>query len=378
MIKKKLVTLGLVASLSITTLIGCGAKEEGVTQPIATKEEAVSEDVVAVEETAEETVSDAAVAETEYTFVTRELRKGGDAKVLATPTEYVVERDTDQATFDSYVWSIDKLKENYEDVIILDARTKEDYDKGHLPGAVQAHWKDWSDVSVAQDNGEWALIYDNDKLAELFASIGIDGTKPVIVYNDPIAGWGEEGRQVWTLRVAGITDSYILNGGLTAWKAAGGEVTSEKTDVVAVEKGTFVRDESLLATTDYLSQNYEKVNVLDTREDEEFAGITNYGEKSLGRIPNSQHVWFKDFYHEDGTLLTPAETRARLEPLGFTTDEEVVTYCTGGIRSGFSAIALKIAGYESVKNYNVSFSGWSGLDQTIDQEVYSELSVVNN
>mgnify|MGYP000866483164 CR=1 FL=1 len=303
----------------------------------------------------------------------REIRKNASGKDLLPVHGRVNESSGDQNHFASYVWSVEKLKNNYQDVIVLDARTKEEYEKEHLPGAVQANWTDWSIMDVPQDAGNWALLYDNGKLAEIFAQMGIDGKKPVVIYNDPLAGWGEEGRQLWSLRVAGIENSYILNGGLPAWKSHDNPVTSDEVKVQTVKPPLLKRNDKLVATTDYLAKNLGSVNLLDVREDEEFAALKTYGEKASGRIPGARHIWFKDFYHIDGTVLTPAEIRARIERVGFGPEKEIITYCTGGIRSGFVAIVLLIAGYQQVRNYNVSFSAWVGTGQKTDYEVYERL-----
>lgn len=306
---------------------------------------------------------------------TRSIRTAdNNSEVLSAPVE-VKEEDGDQELFDSYVYSVDQLKADYDKVIVLDARAQEEYDKGHLPNAVRATWQEWSNVDVAQDSGEWAHIKSYDELSEIFGDLGIDGTKPVVIYTDTQAGWGEEGRQLWTFRVFGLTNTYILNGGIKAWKDAGGDVTTEATSITPVTGPAANPDESLIAETEYVAANLDKVNILDTREDAEYAGTKNYGEKTNGRIPNSKHIWFKDFYNADGTLLTPAQIRARVEALGYEPDDEVILYCTGGIRSGFTTIVLRAAGYTKAHNYNVSFSAWAGTNQKIDSEVLKELEV---
>ncbi len=297
-----------------------------------------------------------------------------NSQILPAPTDYEM-KDGDQKLFDSYVYSVDKLKDNYEDVIVLDARSQEEYDKEHLPNAVRATWQEWSNIKVEQDSGNWAHIKPFNELSKIFGDLGIDGTKPVVIYTDVQAGWGEEGRQLWTFRVFGLTNTYILNGGIKDWKEAGGVVTTEKTKITPVTGPTANPDYSLIAETDYVTDNLDKVNILDTREDGEYAGTKNYGEKTNGRIPNSKHIWFKDFYKEDGTLLAPAQIRARVEALGYDTDEEVLIYCTGGIRSGFTTIVLRAAGYSKAKNYNVSFSAWAGTEQKIDSKILNELKI---
>ena len=302
----------------------------------------------------------------------RNIRKDAAGSDVLPAPKNVTAKPEDNAVFDRFVWSVDKLKEHLQNVVVLDARTEKEYNKEHLPGAVQAHWTSWSNVAVPQDCGSWAIIFDNEKLAALFAALGIDGKKPVVIYNDPLEGWGEEGRQLWTLRVAGITDSYILNGGLSAWKAKGYPVTDKPGTPDAVVPPVLSRNENLFASTEYIVKNFDKISLLDVREDEEYAGTKTYGEKKTGRIPGVKHYWFKDFYHTDGTLYTPAEVRAVVEQKGLDTSKEIVTYCTGGIRSGFAAIMLKIAGYENVRNYNGSFSAWTGTGQKIDNEIYDK------
>jgi len=302
----------------------------------------------------------------------RKIRKNASGSDVLPPPQNVAVKPEDEAVFNSYVWSVDKLKENLSNVVVVDARSPDEYKKGHIPGAVSAHWTSWSNVAVPQDSGNWAIIFNNEKLAALFAELGIDGKKPVVIYNDPLSGWGEEGRQLWTLRVAGLTDSYILNGGLSAWKAKGYPVTKEAAAPIAVTPPVLSRNEDLFASTEYIVNNFNNISLLDVREDEEYAGTKTYGEKKKGRIPGVKHYWFKDFYHADGTLYTPAEIRAVAEQKGLNTGKEIVTYCTGGIRSGFAAIMLKIGGYEKVRNYNGSFSAWTGTNQNIDNKVFDK------
>lgn len=301
----------------------------------------------------------------------RKIRVGNDAKPLAAIAGK--ELPGDKEHFDSYVFSVDELKKRYKEVIVLDARTRDEYKKGHLPGAVQAHWTDWSNVKVKQGEKGWAQILPNQELKKKFGELGIDGTKPVVIYNDTLAGWGEEGRQLWTFRVYGLKNTYILNGGIKAWTESGGKLTKDAPTVKAVTGPDPAPDRDLFASVDYLAGKLGSVNVLDVREDEEYAGTKVYGEKQKGRIPGAKHIWFKDFYNIDGTLLSPAQIRARVEAVGFKTTDEVILYCTGGIRSGFATIALRIAGYDKARNYNCSFSEWVGTGQKIDTEVYKEL-----
>ncbi len=364
----KIAALLLVFVLVVCAFAACAA-------PVAPQNTESAAETAAATESASAPETAAAAESASPAETTRAVRTGdNNAEVLPAPTD-VTEKDSDQALFDTYVYSVEKLQKEYNNVIVLDARAQEAYDKGHLPNAVRATWQEWSNVSGDQASGDWAHIKSYDELSKIFGDLGIDGTKPVVIYTDTQAGWGEEGRQLWTLRVFGLTNTFILNGGIKAWQDAGGEVSTEATKITPVTGPKANPNENLIAETDYLAANLDTLKLLDTREDAEYAGLKNYGEKTKGRIPNSKHIWFKDFYNADGTLLTPAQIRARVEALGYTTDDEIVLYCTGGIRSGFTTIILQSAGFTKARNYNVSFSGWAGTDQKIDSTVLDELIV---
>jgi thiosulfate/3-mercaptopyruvate sulfurtransferase len=272
----------------------------------------------------------------------------------------------DQERFDSSIVSAGWLKKHYAEVVVLDARKQDAYLKGHLPGAVNAFWTYWANTAVPQGEPGWALILPQKQLAEKIAALGIDGTKPVVIYIDPLTGWGEDGHALWVLQSYGIINARILNGGIKCWIAEGGILTKDKPEIRTVEAPKQIDSEVLSVTTTTVEQNLKSIKLLDVREDKEFAGLKVYGEKRKGRIPGAQHIWFKDFLNSDGTWQTPMQIRARVESVGFTASDEIAVYCTGGIRSGFATVALRVAGFTKTKNYNGSFSEWAGTGRPID------------
>jgi thiosulfate/3-mercaptopyruvate sulfurtransferase len=48
--------------------------------------------------------------------------------------------------------------------------------------------------------------------------------------------------------------------------------------------------------------------------------------------------------------------------LGLEPGQEVITYCQGGIRAAHTALALRLAGYERVRNYERSWSEWGNRE----------------
>lgn len=277
--------------------------------------------------------------------------------------------DTKKITLDkemeSYYVTPDWLKENLDKVVIIDARAAKEYGAGHVKGAVNVTWQMLSNMSVKQGEANWGVILPQAELEAKLGSLGIDGSKTVIVYNDP-AGLGEEGRILWSLRIAGIENSKMLDGGYPAWTAAKGETSTDAvTPAAASFKITNPQYDALLATTDYVSANKDKIKLVDTRSTEEYNGSINHGEnyngaKALGHIEGAISLPYSELYNDDGTIKSVADLKALFESKGLKPEDEIVTYCTVGIRSGFTAEIMRMCGYTNVKNYNGSFSEWAG------------------
>lgn len=284
-------------------------------------------------------------------------------------TNTTVSKTTLDKEMESYYVTSDWLKANLDKVVIIDARAAKEYSAGHVPGAINVTWQMLSNMTVKQGEANWGVILPQAELEAKLGSLGIDGSKDIVVYNDP-AGLGEEGRVLWSLRVAGIENSKMLNGGFPAWTAAGGATSTDVKALTSVSfKMTNPQYDSLMTTTDYVKANKDKIKLVDTRSTDEYNGTTNHGEnyngtKALGHIEGAVSLPYSNLYNNDGTIKSIADLKAVFEASGLKPEDEIVTYCTVGIRSGFTAEILRICGYTNVKNYNGSFSEWAGAGLT--------------
>lgn len=280
------------------------------------------------------------------------------------------QKETTQTTkgiekeMEPYYVDVNWLKDNLNKVIILDARDPKEYKVSHIPGALNVTWQSLSNMKPKQGQPDWGVVLPQDELAKKLGSLGIDGSKEIIIYNDP-KGLGEEGRVLWMLRLAGLQNSKMLNGGWTQWVANKGEKDATEVKPTAVDFKIANPDMSLIATTEEVKNKLGKVKLIDTRSLEEFEGKSNHGEnvngeKALGRIKGAIHMEYRECYNDDGTIKSIADLKALFEKKGLKPEDEIITYCTVGIRSGFTAEILKMCGYKNVKNYNASFSEWAG------------------
>lgn len=260
-----------------------------------------------------------------------------------------------------YYVDVPWLKENLDKVVVVDARPEKEYKSGHIPGAVNVTWQSLSNMQPKQGEPGWGVVLPPEELAKKLGEFGINGSKMVVVYNDP-AGLGEEGRVLWMLRIARIDNSRMLYGGFPAWKNSGGEITKEVPEIKPVEFKIDNPDYSLLATTDYVKQNLGKIKLIDARSPEEYNGETNHGEKKYGHIPGAILLHYRDTYTDDGYVKSIPELKKMFADLGLKPEDDIVVYCTVGIRSGYLTEILRMCGYEKAKNYNASFSEWCGDD----------------
>lgn len=259
-----------------------------------------------------------------------------------------------------YLTSLESFKTSMsnENTVILDARGEEAYAKGHIKGAIPVAWQSFTNQEGKSGDKDWGTVLPKEELAKKLSEIGVNKDKTVFVYGSK-EGWGEDGRIVWMLRMAGIK-ATMLNGGLELWESENNEIVKDTTEPTSSETTIESLDQSMNITTDELKKDYDRLTIVDVRAKEEYDGATKYGETRGGHLPKAQNINFSEVYNEDGTIKKIDELKKLFEKKGLKTDSTIVTYCTAGIRSAHLALVLKEAGYENVKNYDASYYEWAG------------------
>lgn len=268
------------------------------------------------------------------------------------------------ATGDAYV-TADWLKSNLDKVVVVDARSAADYGTTHVKGAVNLTWQQLSNVAdVKQGEAGWAELDDAATILAAAAAVGIDGSKPVVVYTDVKGGWGEDGRIMWTLREAGIEDVKILDGGWRKWvgsKGATEDGSSVEATPVTAPSGLADADPIEEVDTAYVKEHLDDAVIVDARLPKEYDGELVMGESRMGRIPGAVSLPNVSLFNQDGTLVDQATLDTLLAGAGLTDkDALVITYCTGGVRGANVAEVLVDQGFTNVKVYTAGFSEWAG------------------
>lgn len=245
-------------------------------------------------------------------------------------------------------------------LVVIDVRGKAAYAfGGHIPGAVHATWHEFSDPNAV---AKGLLDPDIGRLERKLRALGIHEDREIVVYSNPFDNWGDEGRMFWMLQYLGHARLRILDGGWVKWVA---EERRYEHGTVIPEPGTFraIPEAGLLVVKDELKKLVKRPHpetaIVDARSLEEYAGKEVQGIPRPGHIPSAINVPWNGFLNADGTVKNLDVIKKSLEEKGLHPGQEVICYCTGGVRSAWLYFVLRLAGYERVRNYPGSWWEWS-------------------
>jgi len=238
---------------------------------------------------------------------------------------------------------------------IVDTRKGDGFVDGHIPRAVA--------LGVNPMLHEPGKVIDPASFAALMSGLGIDDSTRVVVYDDGNNLFG--GRLWWVLRHYGHANVRVLDGGWDHWQA--GEYPIESGPARTPRPAAFVPviDPTLIASTEQVlaSIDHPQRLILDVRGDSEWLRAAPTEQSKAGHIQSAIHrVWTAVVDPVSHCFLPPDRLQALFADAGLDPDKEVIVYCQGGIRAAHTVVALKLAGYRSVRNYEGSWGEWSRAD----------------
>jgi thiosulfate/3-mercaptopyruvate sulfurtransferase len=246
------------------------------------------------------------------------------------------------------------------------------YLQAHIPGAVYAHLdtalSDKGSLDASGQPGPHAgaasggrhPLPRREKFAMWLSGVGFANDMQAVVYDRNGANYC--GRLWWMLKWAGHDAVAILDGGLQAWQAAGGEVRS------GVEPSHFQSNFELrpplrrLVTTEEVRAQLgaRKQTLVDARAAQRFRGEVEPLDPVAGHIPGALNRPFAQNLGPDGLFKSPQQLRAEFDALLAGRDPQgVVHQCGSGVSAVPNLVAMEIAGYAPTALYAGSFSEWS-------------------
>ena len=164
------------------------------------------------------------------------------------------------------------------------------------------------------------------------------------------------------LHAYGHSNVALLNGGWVAWTAEKRPTTTVAPRLPPSATFTATLQREWLAAADDVVAAIGKPGkkIVDARTVAEMDGTDTRLSSRGGVIPSAVPVYWEDLLDPSAKTFKPAdELLAIYARHGLTPADEVIAYCWVGHRSAVDLFALRLVGYERLRNYLGSWEEWS-------------------
>ena len=245
-------------------------------------------------------------------------------------------------------------------VRVIDVRDAKSYAANHSANAVQSPYSQWRGPASNPGNPPAPA-----QLTQLVQSLGLTAATHAVVVSSgaDTTDFGAAARVYWTLKMLGVKDLSILNGGMQAWTSAG---LAQTTEVPTVVTSTFqpVPDERLLATRAEVQQHVAQGNaaLVDSRPDDFYLGKKRaQAAQRSGTLPGAQQLDFSQWFVPGTSTFVDTDTARRIAAqVKRKEGQETVAFCNTGHWAATDWFGLsEVAGLPNVSLYAGSMVDWT-------------------
>lgn len=231
-----------------------------------------------------------------------------------------------------------------------------DWRDKHIPGSGFA---DIIGALSAPDSPHQFTLPSAERFAGAMEALGIGDDSRVVLYDSTYTMWAT--RVWWMLNAFGFENAAVLDGGLSAWTAAGGELTNaahtpaRSNFTARLRDGWFVTSDEVLDASNSPNSHC----IIDALMPEMYSGKQKPYARA-GHIPGAINVPAVAVVDAQSGLFASEDTlREYFAETLDKPEQAVITYCGGGIAATADAFLLRRLGKKNVAVYDGSMSQWS-------------------
>jgi thiosulfate/3-mercaptopyruvate sulfurtransferase len=265
--------------------------------------------------------------------------------------------------------------------VIMDVRFPDEYEKGHIPGAVVI--QEWISNVFSRDTRLTPAMV--PRMERAIGEMGIGNESHIIIYGSRLkTTWVPA--LFWAFEIMGCNSSpskctvQYYGGGIEQWQEDGGnlEQTETKHRPAAFKASPVPLRSAKIDEIMQVVKGKKKAVFIDSRTTEEYEGIEVRSLRG-GHIPKAVNVDFIKNLDPDSCRFKPiSELKALYKDIP--SDSRLITYCHTGYRGSYTYVVLRALGYKNVALYR---DGWRvygsiNLDVPVDSETWVDFGRVNN
>lgn len=235
----------------------------------------------------------------------------------------------------------------------------------HIPNALFFDIDDICDITTHLPH----MLPNPIKFSAKMRRLGVGDGMTIVVYDH--LDLFSAARAWWMFRAMGVSDVYVLDGGMKKWTDEDRPV-DEYPHRPRIERHFTARiNHDIIATRAKVLEAVKTGNaqIVDARPKDRFCGTAPEPRPGVrpGHIPGSMSVPRTELLNEDGTMKDADGIKAVFTDAGIDLSKPIITTCGSGITAAVPFLALSQIGHEEHSLYDGSWAEW-GADHGLPIE----------